>query len=324
MDAFKLAFETLIVGLFALPWLWVMIDLVNPDLFHASGLARVMALIPAEMRAPVIGMTLFSLIYLLGSMTTPVAHEFLNDADMLGKWLPTEEAIQAWTYRQSGFSAPRLAKSGTETVSLPEEGARAVIRPDNAAIHTEFQREESGLLLQGTDKCERINRLHEQLTVLRGATFSAFALMVLCGLAWCGRCTSNPEAIGREVPFWQCLRRFGAGLLSVAIIVVAKKQLLLDIHHPEQGDIPIAEILLFIFGGFGVYVAMRGTRSQFHFHGPTFLFGLCFTVLCYAGYGCLENSYDQAVFSTYQTLGTAASGSSHTAERPAMATRLTE
>ena len=100
MDAFKLAFETVIVGLFALPWLWVMIDLVNPNFFNSSGIRRLIAFIPQELRASAIGLSLFSLVYLLGSMMTPVAREFLNDKDMLGGWLPTEEKIQAHNYKQ--------------------------------------------------------------------------------------------------------------------------------------------------------------------------------------------------------------------------------
>ena len=43
MDAFKLAFETVIIGLFALPWLWVMIDLVNPAMFNSFAAKRLIA-----------------------------------------------------------------------------------------------------------------------------------------------------------------------------------------------------------------------------------------------------------------------------------------
>lgn len=91
MDVFKLAFETVIIGLFALPWLWVMIDLTRPNLVTGSNISRLMAPIPPEARLQAITLTLFPLAYLLGLVITPVASEFLNDPDMLGGYLPNEE-----------------------------------------------------------------------------------------------------------------------------------------------------------------------------------------------------------------------------------------
>jgi hypothetical protein len=97
MEALKLAFETVIIGLFALPWVWVMIDLVKPNLLTFSNIKRRIACIPPELKPPAIGLTLFSLVYLLGSMITPVSREFLNDPDMLGIVLPTQERFKPLT-----------------------------------------------------------------------------------------------------------------------------------------------------------------------------------------------------------------------------------
>ena len=306
MEVLKLAFETVIIGLFALPWVWVMIDLVKPDLFEASRITRLTELIPEEMRAPVIGLALFSLVYLLGSMIAPVSSEFLNDKDMLGGLLPTEEKIQAWAYRQGGSPPiPVLATSTVKKVSLKSNDVHSAAELEDErchAIHQEFQREESALLSRGADKCERINRLHEQLTVLRGATFSAFALMVLCGFAWCTRCTKAQDGAGESGPFWLQTRRLGAFLLALGVISVAVRELMADLHNPEVGDMPVAELVLLVLGGLGMYIAIRGARSRFHFHALAFVFSLCFMFLCYSGYGCTENSYDQAVFSTYRAL----------------------
>lgn len=311
MDVLKLAFETVIIGLFALPWLWVMIDLVKPDLFESSRITRLMELIPQEMRAPVLGLALFSLVYLLGSMIAPVSSEFLNDKDMLGGFLPTEEKIQAWAYVQGGGSPISvLAASNVNKASLKYNDVHSAAEVEDArchAIHQEFQREESALLSRGTDKCERINRLHEQLTVLRGATFSAFALMVLCGFAWCTRCTKTQDGASQDgaidnVPFWLQTRRLGAFLLALAVISLAVRELMADLHNPEVGDMPVAELVLLVLGGLGMYIAIRGARSRFHFHALAFVFSLCFMFLCYSGYGCTESSYDQTVFSTYRAV----------------------
>jgi hypothetical protein len=331
MEALKLAFETVIIGLFALPWLWVMIDLVNPGLFSSPGVRRLVAFIPAELRPPAIGLALFSVVYLLGSMITPVACEFLNDPDMLGQYLPTEEKIQVWAYAHM-HAPPRIPG-----LIVPEDVALATFRSPNpdseeakeaehlrSSIHDEFQHDESTLLLLGPNACERLNRLHEQLNVLRGATFSAFALSALCLFAWCGR-GKNPSTAGGRLSFWRQVPRLAGLLLSVGTIVLAIWELCNDIHQPEAGDMPIAELVLLVLGGFGFYVLIWGGRSRLQFHGATFLFALCFSALCYAGYGCVATSYDQAVFNTYLALPATSTGhSSQASARSEIAANIDE
>jgi len=319
MDVIKLAFETVIIGLFALPWLWVMIDLVNPDLFSASGISRMTALIPTELRSPAIGLALFATVYLLGSMILPVAREFLNDKDMLGAVLPTDKKIQVWAYKR----VPPIP-----SLTVPAKIDLANQSDSNASadwVDTEFQHEESALLLRGTDECERLNRLHEQLTALEGATFNAFALMVLCCFAWFGRSSDNPKLIGGTPSPRQRARGLAALVLPLAFIVVAANELFHDLHHVEAGEMPIAELVFLVLGGFGLYVAIFGTRSRLRFHGLMFVFAFCFTALCYTGYGCTEKSYDQAVFNTYQALSPADAGNtSHPAAQPVLTTAVAQ
>lgn len=297
MEAIKLAFETVIVGLFALPWLWVMIDLVNPNLLNFSGIRRLTAFIPDELQPPAIGVTLFALVYLLGSMMTPVAREFFNDPDMLGKVLPTEEKIQAYNFEH--MRKPTNSNGAVPAKYELVKSWDASAGSDTAGRITKFQHEESTLLLRGPDCCERLNRLHEQMIVLRGAAFSAFALMVLCGFAWCGRYSTTGIAIGGKAFLRQQLRCSAALVVSSVFIFFAGRSLYLDAHTLESGDMPIAEIVLLVLSGIGLYVAIYGTRSRLKFHGVMFGFALCFTLLCYTGYGCTERSYDQEVFSTY-------------------------
>lgn len=298
MEALKLAFETVMVGLFALPALLVMIELLSPGLFRSPGLAQAMAWIPSEVRPPAIGLALFSIVYLLGSMITPVASEFLNDPDMLGNYLPTEEKMEAWTYTQMpappripGLIVPEdISLVGFAGAGSSPEEARQAVRAVSS-IHDEFQHEESALLLRGSDVCERLNRLHEQLNVLRGATFSAFALSALCLFAWCGR----PGPL-------QQLRRFAGLAASAGLVFAGVRELLNDIHHPEAGDMPVAELVFLAVGGFGVYVLIWGARSRLRFHGPACLLALCFAAICYAGFGSVATTYDQTVFNQYRAL----------------------
>ncbi|HTA67143.1 MAG TPA: hypothetical protein VK776_02650 [Bryobacteraceae bacterium] len=321
MDAFKLAFETVIVGLFALPWLWVMIDLVNPNFFNSFGMRRLSAFIPSELRASAIGLSLFSLVYLLGSMMTPVAREFFNDPDMLGRVLPTDKKIQAQNYKKirEVTTSGLLARAKLGLVHAPE--TKAIVDDMSA----KFQQDESTVLLRGPDACERLNRLHEQMTVLRGAAFSAFALMVLCGFAWCGRFSNQPTVIGWSLFLGQQSRRLAALTLSSAIILVAGWGLWKDMSKLATGNMPIAELVLLILGGFGFYVLIWGTRSRLRFHGSAFVFALCFSLLCYTGYGCTERSYDLEVLYSYQALVPATDGDSvHGVARPVASASFSE
>lgn len=304
MEALKLAFETVIVGLFALPWLWVMIDLVNPGLFSSPALRRLGALVPSELRAAAIGLALFSVVYLLGSMITPVACEFLDDPDMLGEFLPTQQRIQAWVYKEMEDRHQVPSLNAPKDLSLvafhdprtdPELG---IAKQYREKVDDQFQRDESTLLLQGPAACERLNRAHEQLTVLRGACFSAFAFSALCFFAWCGR-GLNPNTAERP-SLWPSRRLVGF-LICSATVILAIIWLLHDLLYPESGDIPVAELVLLVLGGFGLYVLIWGTRSRLQFHGPAFVFAFCLAALCYAGYGSVATSYDQAVFNSYNS-----------------------
>ena len=313
MEVFKLAFETVIIGLFALPCLFVIIDSAKPDLFTAASVAALSKLIPKELRPQTIALTLFPVVYLLGLMITPVAFEFLNDKDMLAGVLPNEETLQAWTYQQMGL--PSI--SGVEPVASMEaaklsrdndSGAAGESQDMQAQIHSEFLHEESTLLLRSPEDGGRISRLHERLTVLQGATFTTFALMVLSGFAWCGA-AGVPATSGGQPSWLSKLRRCIGLVLALVFILVATNELLNDLRHPEVGDMPIAELVFLLLAGFGLYVAIWGTRSRLRYHGLTFFIAFGFTLLCYAGYASTGATYDQEVFNTYRALSPINSGS---------------
>jgi hypothetical protein len=291
-----------------------MIDLVNPGLFSSQGIRRLGMLVPPEMRAPAIGLAVFSTVYLLGSMITPVACEFLDDPDMLGEFLPTQERMEAWVYKQMdarpqipNLKVPAdLALVGFRDPNLKSPEGQSV-KKFRAIVHDEFQHDESTLLLQGPAACERLNRLHEQLTVLRGAAFSAFAFSALCFFAWCGRVKNRNEMAGRASR-WLAVRRWIGLVICAATMSLSVNGLRNDIFHSEAGDIPIAELVFLVLSGFGLYVLIWGARSRLHFHGPAFVFALCFAALCYGGYGSLATSYDQGVFNTYLALPASITG----------------
>jgi hypothetical protein len=171
----------------------------------------------------------------------------------------------------------------------------------------EFAHEESTLLLRGPEGNGRINRLHERLSVLQGATFSAFALTLLCAFAWCGRGSQDPNATGGRSR-WQKARRSVGLLLSFVLIGIAAKSLMSNGHQFQAGDMPVAELVFVALGIFGLYVTICGTRSRFNVHGLGFASAFCFVLLCYGGYASSEASYAQEIFNSYQALQPANNG----------------
>ena len=329
MDAFKLSFETVIIGLFALPWLWVMIDLVNPDLLHSPDIKRDRSGIPAEL----VGIgdrpgALFAGLSAGLNDHAGVAHEFLND-----KWTCWADCRPPRKKIQGPLTMYRWVDKRRTNVPRPR-------LPDSTSVHfsgyesltsdgpTEFQHEESALLLRGTDDNARLNRLHEQMTVLQGATFSAFALTILCGFAWCGNFSKDPTGAGWKLFLWQEARRWAAFVVASAMVLLAGWEILIDSHHLASGDMPIAELVFRCFWAASVWYVFdlgRTAVARLKIHGLAFFCASWFTVLCYTGYGCTEKSYDQEVFSTYRALAPASSADgAQTAARPAMAATLSE
>jgi hypothetical protein len=125
-----------------------MIDLVNPDLLTCARISHFIRLIPEEMRSPAIGITVFCLVYLMGSMITPLACQFLNDSDMLGKILPTEEKIQASTYENMGVPAPtdQAVPAKIRLVSLGSSPGSGL----STGLNAPFLHDEGALLLRGS------------------------------------------------------------------------------------------------------------------------------------------------------------------------------
>lgn len=317
MDVFKLTFETVIIGLFALPWLWVVLDLTQPDLLTSATISRLLAPVPKEVRPHAIGLAFFPLAYLLGLMITPVAFEFLNDPDMLGSILPGEEGIQAMTYTKVGAPPiPGLDRATLlELANFHPGGAEAPsgnsYQANSLQFRKEFAHEESTLLLRGPESNGRINRLHERLSVLQGATFSAFALTALCAFAWCGRGSQDPNATGGHSRGEKVRHSVGV-LLSFLFIGIAARSLVSGEHQFQAGDVPVAEVVFLGLGFFGLYVMICGTRSRCNVHGLGFASAFCFVLLCYGGYASSEASYAQEIFNSYQALQPASNaGGSH-------------
>jgi hypothetical protein len=301
MDVFKLAFETVMMGLFVLPCLWVVIEITKPNLLTSSTTLRLAKRIPEDVRAHVIAFLLFPLAYLLGATLSPVACGFLNDTDMLGGLLPTEDKIQQQAYsnlkpylQQPAVDAAATTQPAALRVEAPSPSGPGAVQQNFSPQN--FMYEENAVAIHGAEDNGKLRWLHERMTMLQGATFTAFALMVLSGFAWCGRLRTRARR--GTASHWE-LRRAAALLVSLAFLFVGANGMIRGNHQIASGDMPIAEFVFILLGSFGLFAAIHGSRSRVH-HGVTAMVAGCFMLLCYSGYTSTGASYAQTVLETYE------------------------
>jgi hypothetical protein len=294
MDAFKLAFETVLVGALAFPWLALMMVLLNRNL--ASSVRLVARIVPKPCVPAAVGVVAFSFAYVLGSAISPVAQQFLNDMDSIG--LPTQDRIQA---RIVG-TAVRAATWNVEPASLGRnrEGGDKLL----LATGIIFRRQESTVLLTNGDASERLNRLHERLTVLSGATFSGFALLVLCVFASCSGWRSRVQAVEAQSRWRRRTRRWAAFAPCTAIGLWGVLNFARDWHKHSVDDPPILEAVLLVLGGFGLWVTAHRTPVIPSLRGKI-LFVAFLTLLCFGGYISTEPTYVHDVIDSYAAMKSA-------------------
>ena len=101
MDALKFAFEILLVGALALPWLALLIRVFSPD---GSGpidvLQSFLPVVPGKHKDAVAAMVIIAIAYFLGSAVSRLSLNVVND-DELMQLLPTEDQIREAVYRDA-------------------------------------------------------------------------------------------------------------------------------------------------------------------------------------------------------------------------------
>jgi len=212
MEALKFAFDTLIIGALALPWLWLfmrlffqrgtdkhdkiafpLIDLLSPSTQDYVGLALIIG----------IG-------YFLGSAISRISNDFFDDDELL----PVNRvSIQKGVYLHE-YCDPHSVVVETQVLPLPLEvrGGKAEFckqfeknSSEDKAIDKDKQKEkqkekdavleqvitevfslqESKLLLEGEEKLGRVREFHDQIEILRGTALNS---ALVFALSWFGLC----------------------------------------------------------------------------------------------------------------------------------------
>jgi hypothetical protein len=311
LDALKFAFEILIVGALALPWLAVLHRMFSPK--TPSGVYSFLSVIPESARDAVTIAVVVAFFYAIGSAVSRFSRDFFNDE--LWKPLPTEDVIRDSVYHAEFcsvhafiyqyWSEPiHLAPPRDFCPSPSPTGKSADLKPGGATtfgqltkdqrrtfdekVQEAFRLQESELLLQGVDKVDRLKQYYDQVTVLRGAAFNGFILL----------CLSLFGTLGAVRARWTGHRFLESLPLLPAWIVVILALWQAREHwrsaaESVYSDPPLAELVFLLLGIAGVFVTSKAEAVTTYLH--ICVVAAVVTVISYGGWWWTEVMYDLQV-----------------------------
>lgn len=278
MGALTIAFDTMIVGALALPWILLVIQLF---LFHGENRfgilldwIRSQRLETFSALLPVAAVVLFAVAYTLGSGVSRVAKDLFDDDDLhlrvaghLLRNSVSERRILTRLYCDTDSSLlngqtgnPVLAKRIKDFQGQTTPCSQALVhwshhrhdKQDGDVIGIAvdiFGLQENALMVQGGDYTTRLRELHEEVMVLRGAAFNGVITIFLCLFAW-------GSALGREKPgSW--VRR---AIMLVPVLCLVAAVSALGNHfegYSFPADPPLIEFTLLLLAGGGTWLVWR-------------------------------------------------------------------
>lgn len=304
MGVLSIAFDTILVGAFALPWVLFAADLLflqAPD--DDRRIMYVLGFVTKEVEPAVAGVMLFALTYLLGSTISRTAQDFFNDDDLIHVSV-TEDNIRTAEYcapeNSSIIPADLKIHCPSDTENEKHESRKQWIchqlfgrlcdeyREDLVSRTQQvFRIQEGALLLQGEDKAERLRHLHEQIMVLRGATFNGLLASVLCLFGWCAK----------KAPW----KRWILASVPVLFFVLGVVSLYSHLHNKKLNDPPFMELTVILLGLTGGAALRKGENRRWYGHG-LFLSLLLLTAVAYFGWWWTEVLYDRQVMYSFFAL----------------------
>lgn len=311
LDALKFAFEILIVGALALPWVAILSRMFTSD--GDSGVYSFFSVVPDRARDAITIAVVIAFGYVLGSAVSRFSRDFFNDE--LWKPLPTEDLIRDSVYHAEFCSTHAFVyQYWSEPIHLappkdfcpsPQPQGKATDLKEGSATtfeqltprqHDEFDEkvqeafrlQESELLLQGVDKVDRLKQYYDQISVLRGAAFNGFILFAVSLFGCCG----NLRARWSGRPFLGALTFLPAGIITLLSIIQA------TVHWRSAGesvysDPPLTEFVFLLLGLTGLFVISKAEVATTYFR--IFIVATVVTLISYGGWWWTEVMYDLQV-----------------------------
>jgi hypothetical protein len=320
VDALKFAFEILIVGVLALPWLATLLRMFPSDAASSLSLHTQMSIVPKQAQNAVILAAVIAFGYLIGSAVTRVSRNFFNDE--LWRSVPTEDQIRGAVYNEVYCKEELLSKLTLPSRVYSREAAG--ICPDEDTLDKEtpkerkkidirvqelFRLQESLLLLTGQDKVDRLKQYYDQITVLRGAAFNGFVLFVLCVFGSCGnlRAHWSKRPVLGLLSFLPALCLLAYGLFSLWLHLYGK-------HESPYSDPPFAESVLLSLGFIGLFIISKADRAILYYRAC--LVAALVTAGSFGGWWWTEIMYDLQVIHSQPELQREAHAAAKSAVAP--------
>jgi hypothetical protein len=312
MDALKLAFDALIVGALAAPWLAIVLRIFVPPGGEAVLKKQIgfLSLVSDKAQDALVGVLLVAIGYSMGCSVSRVASDFFNDEF----WyklprLPTGDEIREAVYCQQanpvfGFTESQSAAFGgimRDTVCAFKIRIRpkgSEIDKAKTAVANAFRRQESTVLIAGPEKTDRLARYNEQIIVLRGGALNGIILLFLSIFGCCAIARNRWGGWWKPLSFVPVLTVLGSGLWL--------SHLALQGDSTEHGfsDPPLAEAVLILLGITGIFV--RGKDVAWAFYLRFLALGLVLTLILYGAWWWTEVLYDQTVIDFFHVVGPSA------------------
>jgi hypothetical protein len=331
MDVFKLAFETMIVGILSFAWLGIVIDLIFPAFF----LKLVLPL--WDKNQSLIGVALLSFAYCLGSAIMPISGQLVNDEHwplpeyairckvMIGEnvrldnisketelllYYKSTKDVQAcgYSYWEIFFTEPYTGSQDLRaSYDFPKTWKEFKTRKDginNSTNHEElrtlFLLYENKVLSQGPDNNEFFRQLHERIVVLRGAVMSGTILFLLCLFRAMARL--NTEKFHWQIVDRVWIKTVLGTVLALFLTWFSLHNALEDLNHPDIFDVPILEALLGLTSIFGGFWVLKGVPYRSFLNKRSVLLTAFITVFAYSGWMWSEVIYDQQIITAFAIL----------------------
>ena len=305
LDALKFAFEILIVGALAMPWIAVLSRMFPGREY--SEFKFDLGFIPSGARTGVEVAVVVAFGYLLGSAASRFSRDFFNDE--MWQPLPTEDLIRDNVYFVEYCSLQFFPyKYWSEPGHLkpmpdfcPEEDKNLTFnelsddkhKGFDELVQEVFRLQDSVLLLKGVDKVDRLKQYFDQINILRGAAFNAVILFCLALFGGVGQLKKRWAINLPSRPLF-----FLPALFTIIGALISLRNHWYVNPNSHYSDPPLAEIVMILLGVIGLLVAWKPEGSKPGKEMPYFricCIALVWLVVSFGGWWWTEVMYDHQV-----------------------------
>jgi hypothetical protein len=240
---------------------------------------------------------LFAATYFLGSAVSRSAQDFFNDTDLIGV-LPTEDTIRTAEYCGQ---APEIRNTFREII--PSDFSECSKKPERGTCNVWFGRscekyspdlvsetqrvfrlQEGALLLNGQDRTERLHRLYDQISVLRGGTFDGILAVAFCLFCWAAKQRRNV--------------RWLLAMAPLLLLALGLKSLWVHFHGSGINEAPFMEVTVILVGVAGLRGLYSGESRCWYDHRLVLLL-LVFFGVGYLAWWRTEVLYSRQVVASF-------------------------